>query len=125
MPVPTDTFWNMKRLNWVFAASSILLVAVTAWTVAQDYGGWWRQPQQNNRVWEAALAHDNLDRLDDQQLKDQKAKVEADIAAAEKQIGQHKGDIDKLNSQIHQFDSERATMEFELNTQKANVNVDE
>ena len=31
MPIPTDTFWNIKRLNWVFAVSAVILFAVTAW----------------------------------------------------------------------------------------------
>jgi len=51
MPIPTDTFWNIKKLNRAFALSSILLVLVTLWSVMQDYDKTWRKPQQHGRVW--------------------------------------------------------------------------
>ncbi len=54
MPVPTDTYWNIKRLNKVFALTAVLLVGVTFWAVFQDYDKDWRIPQQHGKVWEAA-----------------------------------------------------------------------
>ena len=33
MPVPTDTFWNIRKLNVIFAASSLLLLASVLWFV--------------------------------------------------------------------------------------------
>ncbi|HEX3356047.1 MAG TPA: hypothetical protein VHS31_03610, partial [Tepidisphaeraceae bacterium] len=124
MPVPTDTFWNMKRLNLWFAASSILLVLVTAWTILQDYGAWWRIPQKDSRIWDAALVHDKIDRLDDKQLEAQKAKIGDDLKSAEAQVAKHQTEFDDLTKKIHQMDSQRQTMEFEVNTLKANVGVD-
>ena len=62
MPIPTDTFWNIKKLNRVFAVSSILLVLVTVWSVMQDYDKTWRRPQQDGRVWDAALTGDKIQR---------------------------------------------------------------
>ncbi len=124
MPVPTDTFWNIKRLNLWFAASSILLVLVTAWTILQDYGGWWRIPQKDSRVWEAALVNDKIERLDDKQLEAQKAKIGDDLKSAEAQVAKHQKEVDDLNKKIHEMDSQRQTMEFEANTLKANVGVD-
>src|ERR1051325_6788058 len=62
MPVPTDTLWNIKRLNVIFAASAILLVAIIGWTIVQDYGAAWRQRQENGRVWEAALVDQKIHR---------------------------------------------------------------
>ena len=50
MPIPTDTFWNIKKLNRVFAVSSILLLLVTAWSVIQDYDKTWRTPQQHGQI---------------------------------------------------------------------------
>src|SRR5947207_3486895 len=125
MPVPTDTFWNMKRLNLVFAASSILLVAVTGWTIVQDYGAWWRVPQKESRVWEAALVEDKIDRLNTPQLKSEIDKIQAKIDEAAKDIARRQGEIDELNQRIRQLDSQRATVEFPLNVDKANVSVDE
>src|SRR2546423_11934583 len=86
MPVPTDTFWNMKRLNLWFAASSILLVAVTGWTIVQDYGAWWRVPQKESRVWEAALVEDRIDRLQSPEIPNEIAKGQKNIDDAPKQV---------------------------------------
>src|SRR4051812_35825858 len=125
MPVPTDTFWNMKRLNLVFAASSILLVAVTGWTIVQDYGAWWRVPQKTSKVWEAALVSDKIERLDSPQLKSAIADVQKKLDDAAADLAKRQDKINELNSRIRQLDSERVTIEFTLNTDKANVSVDE
>ena len=94
MPIPTDTFWNIKRLNWVFAVSAVILFAVTAWSIFQDYGHLWRQPQQQGRVWEAALTKEKIDRdlTPDkrgrvEQLQKQIAELEPKLAAQNKEIG--------------------------------------
>jgi hypothetical protein len=55
MPIPTDTFWNIRRLNWIFAASAVLLMAVIGWSVMQDYEKQWKTPQRDARVWDADL----------------------------------------------------------------------
>src|SRR4051812_4795890 len=125
MPVPTDTFWNMKRLNLVFAASAILLMAVTGWTIVQDYGAWWRVPQKDSRVWEAALVSDKIDRLNSPEIQSEIAKVQKRIDDAAKDLASRQSEINELNNRIRQLDSERATIEFTLNTDKANVTVDE
>src|SRR5437762_10106739 len=62
MPIPTDTFWNIKKLNRVFAVSSVALVLVTLWSVMQDYDKTWRQPQQHGRVWDAAMTTEKIQR---------------------------------------------------------------
>ena len=58
MPVSTETYWNIKRLNVVFAFSAAALLAVTLVSVIQDYNRQWRQEQRSGRVWDAALADD-------------------------------------------------------------------
>src|ERR1041385_9229332 len=62
MPIPTDTFWNMKLLNRAFAISGILMVLTIFWSVVQDYDKSWRHPQRESRVWEAALTREKLRR---------------------------------------------------------------
>src|SRR3954471_11108224 len=119
MPVPTDTFWNMKRLNLWFAASSILLVAVTGWTIVQDYGAWWRVPQKDSRVWEAALVEDRIDRLNTPQLQSEIDKIQKQIDNGARDIAQHQDDINKLTNDIRKLESQRATVEFALNVDKA------
>ena len=46
MPIPTDTYWNIKKLNIVFAASAVILVLVTGWAIVQDFNQGWREPQR-------------------------------------------------------------------------------
>src|SRR5437667_1285393 len=125
MPVSTDTFRSMKRLNLWFALSSILLIAVTGWTIVQDYGAWWRVPQKDSRVWEAALVSDKIDRLNSPQLQEQINNIQRQIDQGAREIAARQGDVDRLNQRIRQLDSERATIEFPLNVDKANVSVDE
>lgn len=63
MPVPTETLWNIKRLNVVFLVSMVALVGVMFWSVHQDFDKSWRKPQQASRVWDAALVRDKLDSI--------------------------------------------------------------
>ena len=63
MPIPTDTFWNIKRLNVVFAASAVLLLAVTGWSILQDYNKDWREQQRSARVWDLAVGAGTLSPL--------------------------------------------------------------
>src|SRR5438067_322415 len=120
MPIPTDTFWNIKKLNWVFAISSLLLVAMTAWTIVQDYGGG-RKQQQAARIWEAALTSDKIEReLTTPEKQKALQQAEAELAKAEKDLDTKRQRIEQLKSQIQSMESQRATMEFQLNTDKAN-----
>src|SRR5436305_13559877 len=68
MPIPTDTFWNIRRLNIVFAISAVSLVAVSGWAIKQDYEKSWRPLQQKGRGWEAALVDERVTRLDTPEL---------------------------------------------------------
>lgn len=125
MPIPTDTFWNIKKLNVVFALSAVVLLAVTFWAVVQDHGKDWRIPQQQARVWDAALTTDKI----------QGALTEADkalLADLEKQIADKasalaSGDkaYKELLDQRRKIQSDRATLEFKLNNIKSNVQVAE
>ena len=49
MPIPTDTYRNIKVLNWIFAASALLLLGVMGLSVIQDFYKSWREPQISNR----------------------------------------------------------------------------
>ncbi|HEV8291201.1 MAG TPA: hypothetical protein VGP94_04740, partial [Tepidisphaeraceae bacterium] len=62
MPIPTDTFWNIRKLNRAFALSAVLLVLVTLWSVVQDYDKTWRKPQQHGRIWDAAMTTEKIQR---------------------------------------------------------------
>ena len=41
MPVPTETFRSMRKLNLIFAASAVLLAVATLWMVKADHDRPW------------------------------------------------------------------------------------
>ena len=55
MPVPTDTFRDIKKLNYVFALTAVLLLAATGALIKKDYEHPWRGYQKEGREWETAL----------------------------------------------------------------------
>ena len=125
MPIPTDTYRNIKVLNWVFAASAVLLVAVMGLSVAQDFFKTWRQPQINNRVWEAALVDDQLKRAETPEKKQQLDQLQASIKAKETELSANQAKIDDLKGRINKLRSDISTLEFGLNNRKAELAVDE
>src|SRR5437773_11825601 len=99
MPVPTDTFWNIRRLNRVFAISAILMLGTFVWAVVQDYDKDWRQPQRNGKVWEAALVTQKLKR-------DFTPDKQAQSDAIDKQIGDLSSAVGSGNSEIKQIEDQ-------------------
>src|SRR4051794_22636260 len=87
MPIPTDTYWNIKRLNIVFAASALLLAAVTGWSIIQDFKQGWRQPQRDGKVWQAAFVYDKIKRDNTPELKAELAKLQEQQAELSKTEG--------------------------------------
>src|SRR4029079_5133465 len=78
MPIPTDTYWNIKKLNVVFAASAVILVLVTVWAIVQDFNQAWREPQRHGKIWQAAVVGEKIER-------DTTPEKEAQIADLRKQ----------------------------------------
>src|SRR5688500_20212144 len=62
MPIPTDTYWNIKRLNLVFAASAVDMMLTLVWATFQDFFQTWREPQRTGMVWQAALVDEKIER---------------------------------------------------------------
>ncbi len=123
MPIPTDTFWNMKRLNWAFAISAVLMFLATAWSILQDYERGWRTPQRQARTWEAALT---LDKLNTDLTPDKQQQIDqlvSDITRIETEILAGNERYKQLERDVKRLDSDRETIEFEVNTLKSNVAV--
>jgi cytochrome c551/c552 len=126
MPIPTDTYWNVKRLNWVFAFSAVLLFAVTGWSIMQDWNRDWKHEQRSTRTWEAALTKDRLDaQFTDEQKINQIKELDAKIKAADEALKPRQAQIDQLKVDIQKLDSDRATLEYTLNNDKATLGVQE
>ena len=89
MPIPTDTFWNIKRLNIVFALSAVALMGVTAWAIFQDYGGYWRVPQKNARVWDLALTEEKIKRQLSPEEKKSLDSLQGEINAKDQELKTH------------------------------------
>src|SRR5689334_6303257 len=123
MPIPTDTFWNIKRLNVVFAVSAVLLLAVTGWSIVQDFNQQWRIPQRDGKVWEAALVEEKIDRESTPEKEARLQSLNDAIAAKEKQLQSKAAELNSLKGEIRKYESDQADMEFRLNTLKANVTV--
>ena len=125
MPIPTDTYRNVKVLNWVFAGSAVLLTLVMLLSVVQDYHKSWRKPQANNRVWEAALVEERLRRADSPERKQQLEGIEAALKAKQQELDANQGKIDELRGRINKIRSDISTLEFGLNNRKAELAVEE
>src|SRR5688572_28263008 len=123
MPIPTDTYWNIKRLNWVFAISAVVLMAVTGWSIVQDYNKDWRTPQRNARVWEAALVEEKIERETTPEKQERLTQLEQQLAAQKKTLATSSVELKRLEDQIKKVTSDRANLEFRQNTDKANLTV--
>src|ERR1043166_3948958 len=125
MPIPTDTFCNIKRLNRVFAVSAVLLLAVTGWAILQDYDQGWRGPQRSGKVWEAALVDEKITQELTADKTARLAELDKEIESKRQELEKKDKERPKLVAQIRQFESDQSKMEFEYNTLKANVGVEE
>src|SRR3982751_417613 len=104
MPIPTDTFWNIKRLNWVFAVSAVLLLAVTGAAIMQDYAQEWRIPQRDAKVWQAALVQDKIDRDMTRDKEGQLDELKAEVERKKAELQPKQSEIDNLKAQVHKLE---------------------
>ena len=87
MPVPTDTLWNMKKLNRWFAVSAVLLVLTFVWAIIQDYDKGWRRIQINAKGWDAAIVRAKMEQKDEETNQKRLEYVTRRVADLEKQYG--------------------------------------
>src|SRR5947209_7600764 len=102
MPIPTDTFWNIRRLNVAFALSAIVMVAVCGWAVKQDYEKTWRPLQQSGRVWEAALTDERIHRLGTPEVKKRIEALNQQIDAKKKELEQKDKEYQQAAASVKQ-----------------------
>jgi len=94
-------------------------------SVVQDYHKSWRQPQMNNRVWEAALVDDKLRRAETPERKRELAELDRNLQEKQAQLDKNQARIDDLKSRIASIRSQTSTKEFSLNNLKAELSVKE
>ncbi|HEY7089243.1 MAG TPA: c-type cytochrome, partial [Tepidisphaeraceae bacterium] len=125
MPIPTDTFWNIKRLNVVFALSAILLTLVTVGAIVQDHSAGWRQQQRDARAWESALVDDKIKRELTPQEQKEIQTLREKVADLQKTLETQDKAYEDLVAHRKKLESDKSTLEFKLNNLKSNVQVDE
>src|SRR5688500_9018029 len=136
MPVPTDTLWNIQKLNRWFAVSAILLMITFVWSIMQDYDKGWRRLQKDGKDWEAAIVTARMQERMDETNKNRLEAIESRIAALEKKYGkagtadtkelpgddpQHEADKQRMRNLFSQIDD----LSLRLNNEKALVARDE
>ncbi len=125
MPIPTDTYWNIKKLNIVFAISAVILMAVTGWSILQDFNQEWRKPQKEGKVWQAAFVDEKIQRDRTPELEIQIAELRRTQAELEPKLGPNSPEVKDRTQRILKLQGDQAKMEFALNNLKANVTVSE
>ncbi len=107
MPVPTDTLYNLDRLNRWFAVSSLGLFASILWIIWVDYDRPWRGFQDDYMVAQGTLAHLAY-------LETQTEGYQSIIAAA-------RGDLEEARVVAKQRADERAELDRGFKTEKAKL----
>src|SRR5438067_2290872 len=123
MPIPTDTYWNIKKLNVVFAVSALILLGVTGLAILQDFNQGWREPQRHGKVWQSAFVDEKIVRDTTPEKEAQLADLKKRQAELTKQLGPDTPETQQRTKHINDLVSQQANMEFALNTLKANVGV--
>ena len=119
MPVPTDTFWNISRLNKIFALSAVILLGVMGWATIQDFDKQWRAPQKSGKAWEAALVSEKL--VDRDGTEAQAAQLDKEITAKSAEITGKDENYKKITGEIAKATADLANLDFKTNTLKAVV----
>src|SRR5215212_9534362 len=123
MPIPTDTYWNIKKLNVVFAASAVILVLVTVWAIVQDFDQTWREPQRQGRVWQAAVVDQKIQRDETPEKKAEIAELQKKQAELSRQLGAASPRNQELTARIRKLENDQSKMELKLNNDKAVLGV--
>src|SRR5688500_190305 len=96
MPIPIDTYRSVKRLNWIFARSAVLLLAIAGRSIIQDFEKDWRKPQQAGKVWQAALVEEKIERETTPEKQARLAELQSSIAQQQTAINAKSDEIGKL-----------------------------
>ncbi len=105
MPVSTENFWNIKKLNIAFLLTAALLFLGTQMFVVKDYWRNWRTYQRQARVWKTAMTHEAMLLVDTPTMHRKIAEVQAQIEKLQKELPQQ--ELAELQRQIDEAVSEQ------------------
>ena len=86
MPIPTDTLYNMRRVNVWFAFASLALLAATLWMVWDDYDRPWRDHQRDYIRLQAVVAEIDYQLTQTPAAKEARRVAQADVTAARESL---------------------------------------
>ncbi len=109
MPVPTETLRNMKKLNLVFAAVSVLTLVVMLWMLKHDFDRKWRGFQTDYFDLRSAMAHFTALAYDSPKERETHARLVAAVEAAEAALA-----TDEARARAEALKSRTAEIEGEL-----------
>jgi cbb3-type cytochrome oxidase cytochrome c subunit len=119
MPVPTDTFRNMKRLNLIFAASALVLLIGTMLLVLADYNREWRQYQRAGIAWQVAMTTEAAAEARDATVLQEKAQLEAQ--RAELQLSLPHQEIASLQAEYAKAQEEKKKLDLIAAVKKGEI----
>src|SRR5215207_8350747 len=107
-------------MNMWFAVSALALLATTLWMVVADYAQPWKRFQAEFRDLEREKLQRDLKEESDK-IKDQSKQLRAEIRAAEKDLGKHRDEIEKLEDRIAELSSKRNEADSDWRGAKARL----
>ncbi len=119
MPVPTETFWNIKKLNIVFAVTAVLLLGSMLWMLKADHEKPWRGYQDDAKTWEVAM---NRDAAQNALNADQKAELaERKHELALLQAQKPDEELTQLQKDLDTQEREKATLDLPMRKDKGEL----
>ncbi len=88
MPVTTDTLHNIRKLNWVFAATSVVTLGTMLWMMKNDFERPWRTMQNEFMDARSAMARFTAMRYESPEEKSKQEALEAAVKTAEAKLKQ-------------------------------------
>lgn len=119
MPATDNFFWNQKRLNAVFAAASVILLLSIVAMMWQDQVHEWKGFQRTNFKLDAAVRTTDLKAIESKEFRQQREKLEAEVAAAEKVLEVQKKDNEALFADQLRLQREFEALEIDLKSKNA------
>lgn len=119
MPVTTETFWNIRKLNVLFLLCAAALAGATGWLIFADYNRTWREYQRDARVWETAMTQDAIRYADTAEYRQQKAELEQQLQALRKSLPTER--VAALEAEIAATEDQKKQLGLDLAVEKGKI----
>src|SRR6266545_3210681 len=106
--------YNVDFLNVVFAASSLFLFLSVVWMVWDDYDREWKKTQRHFSDLEVQVTQAQLDQAGRAVDKNKLQQLQAEEAAAQKNVQANQQKVDELQAKLKEADNNlfRATLDY-------------